>query len=27
NKPRTRIPLSSEILAEFEKIRRGHHKK
>ncbi len=25
NKPRTRIPLSSEILAEFEKIRRGHH--
>ncbi|MEZ2108979.1 NYN domain-containing protein, partial [Staphylococcus aureus] len=20
-------PLSSEILAEFEKIRRGHHKK
>ena len=27
NKPRTRIPLSSEILAEFEKIRRGYGKK
>ncbi|HFA6934630.1 TPA: NYN domain-containing protein, partial [Neisseria gonorrhoeae] len=26
-KPRTRIPLSEDILAEFEKIRRGNHKK
>lgn len=26
-KPRTRIPLSKDILAEFEKIRRGNHKK
>ena len=26
-KPRTRIPLSNEILQEFEKIRRGNHKK
>lgn len=27
SKPRTRIPLSKEILAEFEKIRRGNHRK
>ncbi len=27
NKQSTRIPLSYEILAEFEKIRRGHLKK
>ena len=26
-KPRTRISLSKDVLAEFEKIRRGHHKK
>ncbi|MGK8295299.1 NYN domain-containing protein [Staphylococcus arlettae] len=26
-KPRTRIPLSNEILQEFEKIRRGNHNK
>ena len=27
SKPRTRIPLSDDILTEFEKIRRGHHHK
>ncbi|MCD8904428.1 NYN domain-containing protein [Staphylococcus chromogenes] len=26
-KPRTRIPLSEDVLSEFEKIRRGKHKK
>ena len=27
SKPRTRISLSNDVLAEFEKIRRGNHKK
>ena len=27
SKPRTRISLSNDVLAEFEKIRRGNHNK